>query len=224
MIIVIHQTVNFSVAANGGAGGYVYTWLGLPPGCTTANVPSLACVPTVAGAYNISVTVTDSNGYSVTSAQTVFVVAIEEATITLSIAGTPGNAVNLTVSDNGIPMAWGIDVRTPGHPNTLILLGIMIQVGHTYNMVLSYLPGYGGGKGTGANPANLTVSFFGMTNGTVYYHHTFNTHQPSTYHWVVSLNNAFFANEQRNPEGNHVDLLSMGWSGRSNLLDVELRW
>jgi hypothetical protein len=64
----IGQTVAFSVRASGGAGGYSYVWIGLPPGCVSFSSASIQCAPTGAGAFSVNVVVTDSSELSVTSA------------------------------------------------------------------------------------------------------------------------------------------------------------
>ncbi|HEV2166444.1 MAG TPA: PKD domain-containing protein, partial [Thermoplasmata archaeon] len=57
--------MNGTVWAAGGSGSYRYIWAGLP-GCSGVNA-TIRCPPTLEGTFNVSVTVIDSNGYSVTS-------------------------------------------------------------------------------------------------------------------------------------------------------------
>lgn len=80
--------VTFTVAAANGAGGYSYVWSGLPLGCSTANQVSFTCAPQARGTYSISVTVTDSNGFSGTSPVLQFVV-YPVYTVTFSETGLP---------------------------------------------------------------------------------------------------------------------------------------
>ncbi len=63
-----NQSVEFSVTASGGSGSLHYSWSGLPAGCSGATA-KIACTPTnpVSGG-SVTVTVTDANGFSVTSA------------------------------------------------------------------------------------------------------------------------------------------------------------
>jgi PKD repeat protein len=61
----VGQRVTFRAVAALGSGGYAFRWSGLP-GCPSGGDP-LACVPTLAGNVTITVTVTDSNNFSVTS-------------------------------------------------------------------------------------------------------------------------------------------------------------
>lgn len=72
----VGQSVTFSVTASGGypgSGGYAYAW-NLPPGCSST-ATSFSCIPTQAGTTSVSVKVTDSDSYSVTSTSLSFVVA-----------------------------------------------------------------------------------------------------------------------------------------------------
>ena len=64
----IGRTFSCSVNVSGGSGGNSYSWVGFPPGCSSSNSNTFSCTPTSAGTFAISVTVTDSNGYSVASA------------------------------------------------------------------------------------------------------------------------------------------------------------
>ncbi len=60
------QVVIASVFATGGTGVFTYTW-SLPPGCSGTGTP-IVCVPSSPGAYNVSVSVVDSNGGTAASA------------------------------------------------------------------------------------------------------------------------------------------------------------
>ena len=64
----VGQTETYSVLASTGSGGLRYVWQGLPSGCVSQNSSTVACVPDTAGSYSVTVTVTDSNGGSATSA------------------------------------------------------------------------------------------------------------------------------------------------------------
>ncbi len=48
-------------------GSYSYTWQGLPTGCVSADLPTLACRPTASGSSSVNVSVTDGDGGQVTS-------------------------------------------------------------------------------------------------------------------------------------------------------------
>jgi hypothetical protein len=66
-IVDVGQTVTITDRASGGTGGYVYTYGGLPPGCTPGIASPAHCVPTGSGTFNISATATDSVGGSSTN-------------------------------------------------------------------------------------------------------------------------------------------------------------
>ena len=53
-------TTWLNVTASGGTGGLSYAYAGLPVGCASMNVSSLACAATTPGTYTVTVTVTDA--------------------------------------------------------------------------------------------------------------------------------------------------------------------
>ena len=59
--------VSFTSSVVGGTAPFVYSWSGLPTGCTTFDTPTRTCEPTATGVYSVSVKVTDATGASVTS-------------------------------------------------------------------------------------------------------------------------------------------------------------
>ena len=82
----VGQTVTFAVTAGGGypgSSGYAYAW-NLPPGCSSTSA-SFSCTPTQAGTTSVSVRVTDSNSYAVTSTSLSFVVAPPIQTVAPSV-------------------------------------------------------------------------------------------------------------------------------------------
>lgn len=93
-------------AATGGTPTYTYTLAvgsTLPPGLTLSNAGLLGGVPTQAGTYNFSVTVTDSKGCSVTTAQTLLITN----TLTLTTANLPDGTVGVGYPTQVIPPATG---------------------------------------------------------------------------------------------------------------------
>jgi hypothetical protein len=83
----VGQTVELSTSASGGSGGYAYTWVGLPAGCTSTSSESIACAPTAAGPFAISVHVKDSNGGSATSVA--LALQVDSALVAPSVTVTP---------------------------------------------------------------------------------------------------------------------------------------
>lgn len=138
----VGQSVNFSVSAASGAGGFSYAWSGLPTGCTGAAVaPYLDCRPTAAdSSAQISVNVTDANGFSVSTgalAYTVFAdpsVAPPIASRTSSDVGqwvtfigsaSPGSGADLYAWSGACPGAAPV---TQCRPNVAGALGEQIVV------------------------------------------------------------------------------------------------
>ncbi len=75
----VGEAVLLDVSATGGSGGLSYSWLGLPPGCVSADSPSIVCVPSAAGNFTIVVRAIDSNSGAATSAQLVITVYADPA-------------------------------------------------------------------------------------------------------------------------------------------------
>ncbi len=63
----VGQTVSLSVTPSGGSDSYAYAWTGLPPGCASADVPTLYCTPSGAtgSPFSVGVSVVDTNNYTV---------------------------------------------------------------------------------------------------------------------------------------------------------------
>ena len=59
----------------GGTAPLTYGWAGLPPGCSSSNVPDLACSPNESGTYQIVATATDGLGLGVYASVTLMVSA-----------------------------------------------------------------------------------------------------------------------------------------------------
>ncbi len=63
-----NRSLQLNVTTLGGTGQYTLVWSGLPPGCPTQNSSRLVCSPSQPGNYILFVTATDSNGFTVRSA------------------------------------------------------------------------------------------------------------------------------------------------------------
>jgi hypothetical protein len=60
--IVLGNSTTISVNATSSSGPLTYAYGNLPSGCTSANASSLACGPTIAGAFGVTISVRDSAG------------------------------------------------------------------------------------------------------------------------------------------------------------------
>lgn len=115
----VGQSVVYSVSISGGSGTYQITWTGLPAGCNSVDSPTLSCTPSgpSGGLAPISVTVLDSNGWSVTSSVLDFPVSAEPTiqvlnvsrntldvgqSVTLNATATPGSGTPV-YSWSGLP-------------------------------------------------------------------------------------------------------------------------
>ncbi|MDE1835696.1 MAG: PEGA domain-containing protein [Euryarchaeota archaeon] len=66
--IDVGQTVVLSSTSTLGSGGNTYAWSGLPSGCISASTLALSCTPSASGNFpSVKVSVTDSNGFTLTS-------------------------------------------------------------------------------------------------------------------------------------------------------------
>lgn len=72
--ILLGDSATFNVSSAEGSGGLAFTWLGLPPGCTSVDGPTLTCTPTSSGTWSVTVTVADSNNGSAISGSLSFAV------------------------------------------------------------------------------------------------------------------------------------------------------
>ena len=109
----VGQPVTFASAIPvGGSGGFTYAWSGLPAGCSST-ATTVPCTPTVAGTSSVTVTVTDTNGYAVSSAALPFVTYALPTVTTPSSSvsvGTVGQAITFTTTgaggSGGLTFVW----------------------------------------------------------------------------------------------------------------------
>ena len=108
--IDVTQTTTFSVVVAAPAGSPHIVWTGLPQGCTSSDMTSLACTPpSWTGTAQVVATVTDGNGYTISSTALSFTVS------PLPVANTPfafkvvnGFLKGLTSSDLGQNVSFGV--------------------------------------------------------------------------------------------------------------------
>jgi YVTN family beta-propeller protein len=62
----VGQLVSVQAELAGGSGNETYSWAHLPPGCSGSGA-NFTCTPSVAGVYDVTVSVRDGNGYVTTS-------------------------------------------------------------------------------------------------------------------------------------------------------------
>jgi hypothetical protein len=74
-------TIQVGVAVGSGTTPFTYQFLGLPGGCSSADLPQFSCSPTSAGSYEIEVIVQDADGQS----------ASAEANLTVAASGGSGS-------------------------------------------------------------------------------------------------------------------------------------
>ncbi|MCI4336942.1 MAG: hypothetical protein L3K17_07105 [Thermoplasmata archaeon] len=93
--VSVNQTVTFTVVAGGGTAPLTYVFKGLPAGCA-GNTSIVACKPTVAQEYNVSVTVLDAVGFASNAVY---------AVVQVTPASTPVSSGTLTTTDWGVIVA-----------------------------------------------------------------------------------------------------------------------
>ena len=120
--IILGATTYLNVSVGGGTQPFAYGYGPLPPGCTSADTPTLACAPSVSGTYGgITVTVYDANGNHATSGPVALQVnALGAPTIT-SASVSPTNIslggsayVNISVSGGAVPYTYNFSGLPPG--------------------------------------------------------------------------------------------------------------
>ncbi len=112
--IPTNGTTYLNVSISGGTAPYVYSYAGLPPGCTSQNVPDLVCTPPQAGLYQVKATVVDSDGKSITSPAVNLTVSAPSGFPTVtSFSATPNpvtvdqpTAVAIAVSGGTTPYSY----------------------------------------------------------------------------------------------------------------------
>ncbi len=87
--IPLGDSTTFTPAVLGGTSPFTYAYTGLPPGCASADTPTLPCAPTRNGTFAVSVRVTDATRASVSATTTLVVSNIEGYAVTFVEAGLP---------------------------------------------------------------------------------------------------------------------------------------
>jgi len=105
------NATSFSVSAAGGTTPYSFRYTGLPLGCASSNTSLLTCVPRVAGAFTVTVIVTDARSMSANASTDLIVLPLSYF-VTFSQTGLPPGT-NWSVSfagtahsATGISLVW----------------------------------------------------------------------------------------------------------------------
>ena len=108
-IIVYHSTY-LNVTTTGGDPPITYNYTGLPSGCSTSNVVSLACTPTAAGTFVVRVFANDSAGHSASSTASLEVyspLAISAFTASPSFVSVDQfTYLNVTAAGGVVPLTY----------------------------------------------------------------------------------------------------------------------
>lgn len=182
--VPLGNTTTLETTASYGSGTYTYTYLGLPPGCASQDVPALPCSPSVAGNFTPTVSVSDGVGPSATRTATLSVAAVggHGAPLVSAFDVTPaaivlGNVTNLSVSATGAtPLSYaytGLPAGctssnasafncTPTAAGTFSLQVTVEDAHHNTTRVTTGLTVFPVGGGAG-----LAVSAFGAVPGTL---------------------------------------------------------
>jgi hypothetical protein len=114
----VGQPITFSVTPAGGSGSYLFAWSGVPRGCVSVDSVSLTCVPSTNGTYSTAVTITDTNGVSVTSSPLTITVSPALAIRSFAVSsGTADLGQNVTFSVAAMGGAGPLNYTWSGLPS-----------------------------------------------------------------------------------------------------------
>lgn len=166
----VGQTVSFSTTLTGaGSGGDVYAWSTSPAsglGCSGGTSSTVSCTPTSAGAYTVSVKVTDSNGGTGSASSTpytVYAAPVVNTPTASPATGYIGQTVSFSATvaspgSGGDTYAWTSSSASLGcsTSTTLSVTCVPTAAGTTYTVTVTATDTNGGlGSSTSAD---FTVS------------------------------------------------------------------
>ncbi|HXQ93966.1 MAG TPA: hypothetical protein VN864_02200, partial [Thermoplasmata archaeon] len=134
--------VTISATVQQGLAPYTYTYSGLPPGCTPANAPRVACHPSGTGAFNVRLSVNDSDGL-VATANASLIIHPDPSILGLSFTHP--------VDDVGIPTLLSVTATGGTGPLSYAYAGLPAGCSATVSPTLACTP-------TTAGTSNVTVT------------------------------------------------------------------
>ena len=167
-------TTYLNVTTMGGVLPYTYFYSGLPPGCVTSSVPSLACSPSLTGQYNTTVTVTDAQGKTISASSIVVVNPAISTGLTIS----PGTIllgatayVNASANGGTLPLSYSYTGLPPGCSSSNLAHLTCTPTSNGTFYVNVYVTDAHGGNGSTSNvlvvEGPLTLGAFTATPATV---------------------------------------------------------
>lgn len=131
--------------------------------------------------------------------------------VNLTVAGTPGHTITITIFEASAFLAQGSSTRLPGDPagHSVAFEGLHFTLAESFGAVMVYEPFAGE---LGANPAWLNLSFEDGSHVRLF--HNFNVVQEETHTWIVDLD----------PHMTQVPVHLVGYAYDPGSDDLTLRW
>ena len=86
----VGEEFTLSTLVSGGSGVYTYIWNGLPSGCSAATISGAQCEVVTPGVLGVNLSITDSNGFTISSDQVAFHVYADPA---VNVLASPSNVL-----------------------------------------------------------------------------------------------------------------------------------
>jgi len=155
--------VTFRVSASGGSGVYSFSWANLPSPCTSTASASPSCHPATVGDYSVSVSVTDSHSYRVTSGVVDFSVtagpSLSALVATPSGPIDPGQWTNFsTTASGGIPPYSYTWQDLPDGCSSADVATLSCEPNGSGSSLVSVTVTDSAGGAAGSGPLNFTVN------------------------------------------------------------------
>ncbi len=173
------SATTLSVTASGGTPPLTYSYTGLPGGCSSSNVATLVCTPSVSGTFTVTAAVTDAAADSVTRtlSLTVSSVGLSLSSVTLSPPNAglaPGTAKSFQAFGTsstgatvyGVSYVWQISPSSLGTLNASLGNVVTLTAGSVLESGTLWVNGTYGLSSAGA-VADIAVSPGGIVLGSV---------------------------------------------------------